>query len=209
MGIYTIPYTAQDAAGNLAVPVTRTVNVVLDPAADEDGDELTNGQETLLGSNPLLADSNGDGIGDGQAHTLGLSPSLNLAPLLDFLRTNPVAGLYNQTQFESNRIQGRADVTNHPAAYHLVTQAEHEANRVSGRNDVIQNPNAYNLYQTNQIHEMSIGKVVLERTADGFMFNYQVEQSEDLANWVPYQINQLHITNVPGNKMFLRVRASE
>ena len=56
---------------------------------------------------------------------------------------------------------------------------------------------------------MSIGKVVLERTADGFMFNYQVEQSEDLANWVPYQINQLHITNVPGNKMFLRVRASE
>ena len=209
VGIYTLTYTAQDAAGNLAVPVTRTVNVVLDPAADEDGDGLTNGLETLLGSNPLLADSNGDGIGDGQAHTLGLSPSLNLAPLLDFLRTNPVAGLYNQTQFESNRIQGRADVTNHPAAYHLVTQAEHEANRVSGRNDVIQNPNAYNLYQTNQIHEMSIGKVVLERTADGFMFNYQVEQSEDLANWVPYQINQLHITNVPGNKMFLRVRASE
>ena len=42
VGIYTLTYTATDAAGNLAVPVTRTVNVVLDPTADEDGDGLTN-----------------------------------------------------------------------------------------------------------------------------------------------------------------------
>ncbi|NDB96621.1 MAG: DUF5011 domain-containing protein, partial [Verrucomicrobia bacterium] len=31
VGIYTLTYTATDAAGNLAIPVTRTVNVVLDP----------------------------------------------------------------------------------------------------------------------------------------------------------------------------------
>ncbi|NDB96447.1 MAG: DUF5011 domain-containing protein, partial [Verrucomicrobia bacterium] len=43
VGIYTVTYTATDVTGNLALPVTRTVNVVLDPAADEDGDGLTNG----------------------------------------------------------------------------------------------------------------------------------------------------------------------
>ncbi|NDB97234.1 MAG: DUF5011 domain-containing protein, partial [Verrucomicrobia bacterium] len=38
VGIYTLTYTATDASGNLALPVTRIVNVVLDPAGDEDGD---------------------------------------------------------------------------------------------------------------------------------------------------------------------------
>ncbi|NDB96869.1 MAG: DUF5011 domain-containing protein, partial [Verrucomicrobia bacterium] len=51
VGIYTVTYTATDVAGNLAVPVTRTVNVVLDPAADEDGDGLTNGTEISGGTN--------------------------------------------------------------------------------------------------------------------------------------------------------------
>jgi hypothetical protein len=64
VGIYTLTYTATDAAGNLAVPVTRTVNVVLDPAADEDGDGLTNGQELTLGTNPYQKDSDGDGVND-------------------------------------------------------------------------------------------------------------------------------------------------
>ncbi|NDB96679.1 MAG: DUF5011 domain-containing protein, partial [Verrucomicrobia bacterium] len=51
VGIYTLTYTATDTAGNMAVPVTRTVNVVLDPAADEDGDGLTNGTEISGGTN--------------------------------------------------------------------------------------------------------------------------------------------------------------
>jgi hypothetical protein len=52
VGIYTLTYTATDAAGNLAVPVTRTVNVVLDPAGDEDGDGATNEVELTIGTNP-------------------------------------------------------------------------------------------------------------------------------------------------------------
>jgi hypothetical protein len=45
IGIYELTYTETDAAGNMALPVTRTVNVVLDPTADEDGDGLSNGTE--------------------------------------------------------------------------------------------------------------------------------------------------------------------
>ena len=52
VGIYTLTYTATDAAGNLAVPVTRTVNVVINPAGDEDGDGATNEAELAAGTNP-------------------------------------------------------------------------------------------------------------------------------------------------------------
>jgi hypothetical protein len=52
VGVYTLTYTATDASGNLAMPVTRTVNVVLDPAGDEDGDGASNQQEFAAGTSP-------------------------------------------------------------------------------------------------------------------------------------------------------------
>jgi alpha-tubulin suppressor-like RCC1 family protein/formylglycine-generating enzyme required for sulfatase activity len=54
VGNYTWTYNTTDAAGNLAVLVTRTVNVVLDPSGDEDGDGVSNGAESAAGTNPLV-----------------------------------------------------------------------------------------------------------------------------------------------------------
>jgi hypothetical protein len=76
VGNYTRTYNATDAAGNPAVQVTRTVNVVLDPTIDTDGDGLTDVQEIALGSNPLLADTDGDGANDKLEVDLGKSPTV-------------------------------------------------------------------------------------------------------------------------------------
>jgi hypothetical protein len=75
VGIYTLTYTATDVAGNLALPVTRTVNVVIDPTIDTDGDGLTDVQEATLGTSPLLADTDGDGANDKLERDLGNSPT--------------------------------------------------------------------------------------------------------------------------------------
>ena len=53
VGIYTLTYTATDVAGNLALPVTRAVNVVLDPNGDEDEDGVTNEAEIQVGTSPV------------------------------------------------------------------------------------------------------------------------------------------------------------
>ncbi len=75
VGFYTVSYTASDAAGNLALPVERTVNVVLDPAADEDGDGLSNAQELTLGTSPYQKDSDGDGVNDPVEIVDGTNPN--------------------------------------------------------------------------------------------------------------------------------------
>jgi len=75
VGTYTLTYTAQDAAGNLALPVTRTVNVVLDPNGDEDGDGLTNGQELTLGTDPRNKDTDWDGVNDPVEIADGTNPN--------------------------------------------------------------------------------------------------------------------------------------
>jgi alpha-tubulin suppressor-like RCC1 family protein len=54
VGNYTLNYNTTDAAVNPAVQVTRTVNVVLDPSGDEDGDGVSNGAESAAGTNPLV-----------------------------------------------------------------------------------------------------------------------------------------------------------
>jgi len=91
VGIYTLNYNATDAAGNPAVQVTRTVNVVLDPTIDTDGDGLTDVQEAALGTNPLLADSDGDGAPDGVEVTAGTNPKQNFSLPKPVITSQPVS----------------------------------------------------------------------------------------------------------------------
>jgi len=64
VGSYTLTYSAEDEVGNVATPITRTVEVVLDPSGDEDSDGLNNTEEATLGTNPYLRDTDGDGVND-------------------------------------------------------------------------------------------------------------------------------------------------
>ena len=72
---------------------------------------------------------------------------------------------------------------------------------------VLGNPNLHNLYTTNQIHNLGLGGIILNRdTNNELTLNYQILESTDLVNWTTNSL-QLPITNAPTNKMFLRVQA--
>jgi T5SS/PEP-CTERM-associated repeat protein/autotransporter-associated beta strand protein len=75
LGSYTLTYSYSSASGIAATTVTRTVNVILDPNGDEDGDGISNGQEAALGTDPNNKDSDGDGVTDGKEVTDGTNPT--------------------------------------------------------------------------------------------------------------------------------------
>jgi hypothetical protein len=52
-----------------------------DPAADDDGDGLTNAEEAALGTDPGKADSDGDGVSDDDEFTHGTDPLQGVEPL--------------------------------------------------------------------------------------------------------------------------------
>jgi len=82
--------------------------------------------------------------------------------------------------------------------------------RTDGINSVLSNPNLWTLYTTSQIQGMAIGDLVLTRTnGGGFVLNYDIEQSEDLVNWTPYQGFAMPLTNLPTNKAFVRIKAKQ
>lgn len=67
-----------------------------------------------------------------------------------------------------------------------------------------------NLFTTNQIHNLGLGGIVLNRnTNNQLVLNYQILQSADLQSWLPYQQTELVISNASSDKMFLRVLAVE
>lgn len=150
--------------------------------ADSDSDGLSNFQElTAYNSDPNVSDTNNDGIQDGQAVQLGYSPSFNFSSIIGYLVAHPPVGLY--------------------------TKAEYDQNRINGKNDVIDSPNSFSLYSASQIHNLGLGGIVLDRNSNNEMvLHYQIMQSTDLQNWTAYQSCDLPITNVPNDKMFLRVQ---
>jgi len=129
----------------------------------------------------------------------GYSPSITPTSLAS--NTNFVSGL-TQTILSNSNSYGLATRTQ-------LIQALAES-RADGINSVLSNPNLWTLYTTNQIHAMAIGDLVFTSTNGGqFVLNYDIEQSEDLVNWTPYQGFAMPLTNLPTNKAFVRIKAKQ
>ncbi len=53
-------------------------------------------------------------------------------------------------------------------------------------------------------------ELVRQRRLNGsLVLNYDIEQSEDLVNWTPYQALSLPLTGLPTDKAFIRIRAKQ
>lgn len=81
--------------------------------------------------------------------------------------------------------------------------------QTSGMNLVLSNPNNYQLFTSNQIINLKVGSLVLGKTNDSITLNYKIQQSTDLANWLPYSDHSLTISNAPADKMFLRLMPNQ
>ena len=93
LGNYTVTYSATDRSGKQATAVSRIVSVTLNPAADEDGDGLTNGEEKSIGTDPEKSDTDGDGFSDKREVDAGSDPlDDNDAPSLTYDEMVVVAG---------------------------------------------------------------------------------------------------------------------
>jgi len=54
---------------------------------------------------------------------------------------------------------------------------------------------------------MVMGDLMLTRTNGGqFVLNYDIEQSDNLTTWVPYQNYALPLSNLPTDKAFVRIK---
>ena len=89
-----------------------------------------------------------------------------------------------------------------------ITTAINEG-KASGIASVTASPNTWSLFTSSQIQNMAIGDLVLTREVNGnFVLNYDIEQSEDLANWTVYSANT-QIVSLPSDKAFVRIKAKQ
>jgi len=87
------------------------------------------------------------------------------------------------------------------------TATQYTANFNAGKDSILNSPNSNGLYTTNQIKAMVMGDLMLTRTNNGqFVLNYDIEQSDNLTNWTPYQEFALPLTNLPTDKAFIRIK---
>ncbi|MFX0099418.1 MAG: PKD domain-containing protein [Candidatus Hodarchaeota archaeon] len=74
VGTSNVTLTITDASGDSEFLEVSNMILILDPTADEDGDELTNGEEIEIGTDPLDEDTDGDGYTDGEEIEAGSDP---------------------------------------------------------------------------------------------------------------------------------------
>jgi len=107
-------------------------------------------------------------------------------------------------------LRGQQSVINAPSSYNLYTATQYSANFTAGKNSILNSPNSNGLYTANQMQAMAIGELVLTKDANGaFVLNYEIEQSENLQDWTPYQALSLPLTGLPTDKAFVRIKAKQ
>lgn len=123
------------------------------------------------------------------------------------LSTSNNFGLATKPEVGGAVSQGVQQVLSAPSDYNLFTPLQVQQERSAGQNDVLSNPNQWTLYTTNQIKAMAMGDLMLTRTNGGqFVLNYDIEQSDDLTSWQPYQNFAMPLTNLPTDKAFVRIK---
>jgi formylglycine-generating enzyme required for sulfatase activity len=136
-------------------------------------------------------DSDGDGLNDAAEFSmsqLGFDWQTAQEELVEALYQNVgKAGVYTPEQYEANRVaaiaQGRAEVTNNPAAY--------------------------NLYTTNSIMDLRLNGAMVQKQGETATVVFQPQTTMDLATQ-PFTDSGPAITNtisMPGDKGFLRIQA--
>jgi len=89
-----------------------------------------------------------------------------------------------------------------------ITTAINEG-KSAGIASVTASPNTWSLFTSSQIQNMAIGDLVLTKEVNGnFVLNYDIEQSDDLANWTVYSANT-QIVKLPADKAFVRIKAKQ
>jgi hypothetical protein len=148
---------------------------------------------TALGSNPAFVAA----LASNAAFVTALANHIN--------STSGNYGIATQNGFSNTIAQATSNLATKTELSNSLAQS-----RTDGINSVLSNPNLWTLYTTNQIKNIAIGDLVLTRTNNGqFVLNYDIEQSEDLANWTPYAGFAMPLTNLPTDKAFVRIKAKQ
>ena len=175
--------------------------------ADTDDDGFNDKVESVAGSDPndpasVPQDSDGDGLIDSAEkalQTLGFDWQTPQSDLVRALFDGAyLAGLHT-AQY----------VTNNPSAFGLFSRSQFDSNRVAGRNDVTTNPGAYNLYTSNSIMDLRMGGVMIQKHGSNAIVEFQPQLSTNLTT-DPFEDHGSPVTwtiPMPAEKGFIRIRA--